>query len=153
MGGIGQIGGIPPYMGNIMPMGSSENGLEQQMQEMQIGGGFGMTGFGGSGMEGMSDMGGLVEGVGGGLGDKGGQGGVQQGMMGTGMGIGGMGMGRMGFGGMGGMGMGMGLAPFYQGQGEQRPLPLLSSHFASIPPLGLFNSREPVSDHYHQTEL
>ena len=68
--------------------------------------------------------------------DKGGQGGVQQGMMRTGMGMGGMGMGGMGFGGMGGMGMGMGMAPFYQGQGERRPLPLLSSNFASISPLG-----------------
>ena len=39
-----------------------------------------------------------------------------------GMGMGGMGMGGMGFGGMGGMGMGMGMAPFYQGQGERCPL-------------------------------
>ena len=119
---MGPMGSGMGGMGNMMPMGSGENGIEQQLQEMQIG--LGETaGFGGAGLDGASSVAGLVEGVGGGLGDKGGLGGVQQqGMMG----------GPMGMGWMGGMG-GMGMAPFYQGQGELRLIPplLLSSHFAS----------------------
>ena len=57
MGGMGSMmgpmGSGMGGMGNMMPMGYGENGLEQQLQEMQIGLG-GTAGFGGTGLDGAS---------------------------------------------------------------------------------------------------